>query len=502
MNGENFPTCSLSWRYLGIYVDCLEGSGEGGEGSFDERRELHSGDEEEEEACGRKLLWAAYHDPRHRGVSNPIEEYSFFDIQKDEWNDSACKASGNRHRCARLNCHEPGTHMKLVGVFKETEGMYDWTEQLFKHEGVCIWNDEDRYDEMETWMESWPQGCAQLSYPGRSEIAIALSRIAWNSLALGGPSADYDGNALYLAIQPLPQGNMTLGIYSDKSCTILSRQMTLTKYIVRLYQNSNYYSSEKGYEVASMYEQAIQNWNDSMEFFKVCQPCKAYNLNGGDDESASSHGSNDHRGRKLRFLGEDNDGDGEEQERFNCFDEAGYTNVNQCYKFETKTAMERADMKDLEVASDTILRLKVNGKTFGKGGYSSPMPKIKIVLGFLTFAIAVFLVVLVRLVQRLIRKHSKRRIPLRRGRIRKSFDDEVGYLNGGARRSLCKQGYLSEAETEQSLESEVEGGVDTTADYIPPTALDCFDGVPVESKITESFSAGQDASNEQGHPLH
>ena len=33
--------------------------------------------------------------------------------------------------------------------------MYDWTEQLFKHEGVCIWNDDDAYDEMESWMENW-----------------------------------------------------------------------------------------------------------------------------------------------------------------------------------------------------------------------------------------------------------------------------------------------------------------------------------------------------------
>ena len=47
-------------------------------------------------------------------------------------------------------------------------------EQLFKHEGVCIWNDEDLYDDMETWMGNWPEGCAQLSYPGRSKISIEL----------------------------------------------------------------------------------------------------------------------------------------------------------------------------------------------------------------------------------------------------------------------------------------------------------------------------------------
>ena len=280
--------CSLAWRYLGVYVDCLNGGPEEGEDSGDE----------EKECGGRKLLWAAYHDPHHRGVSN-IEEYSFFDKQT-----------------------------------------------------------------------------------------------------------------------------------------------------------------------------------------------KAYNLQ-WDDDSENNHGSNDHRDRKRRILGDDNDGDGEEQERFNCFDEAGYTNVNQCYKFETKTAMEKADMQDLQLASDTILRLKVNGRTYGKGGYTSPMPRLeKIVIDCLALAIAFFLAVLVRLLQRRQGKHNKRRLPRRL----RSFH-EVGCLNRGTRRTLCKHGYLSETETEQSLQAE--GGVEL-AEYVPPTiaAVDCLTGLPVESKITESFSLEQDVSAE------
>ena len=287
----------------------------------------------------------------------------------------------------------------------------------------------------------------------------------------------------------MPQGNITLGIYSDRSCAVLS-QTTLTDYVVRLYKNSHYYSSEKGYEVAATYEQAIQSWNDGMEFFKVCQPCKAYNLQ-WDDDSENNHGSNDHRDRKRRILGDDNDGDGEEQERFNCFDEAGYTNVNQCYKFETMTAMEKADRQDLQLASDTILRLKVNGRIYGKGGYTSPMPRLeKIVIDCIALAIALFLAVLVRLLQRRQGKHNKRRMPRRL----RSFH-EVGCLNRGTRRTLCKHGYLSETETEQSLQAE--GGVEL-AEYVPPTiaAVDCLTGLPVESKITESFSLEQDVSAE------
>ena len=79
--------------------------------------------------------------------------------------------------------------------------------------------------------------------------------------------------------------------------------------------------------MAQMYDEAIATWNEKMSSFKVCQPCKAYNLMAEEQD-------NDHH-NKGRWLEED--GDGEEQDFFNCYDDAGYTNVNQCYKFETKT---------------------------------------------------------------------------------------------------------------------------------------------------------------------
>ena len=129
--------------------------------------------------CSRKVLWAAYVDPRSRG--NEVEEYQYYDLSTGEWDDRACAASGKRHRCVRMDCHEPGTHFRLVGVMKETDGMYDFTEQLFKHEGYCIWEGEDggnsrdgngggdgdgnTYETMETWMENWPTECQELNNP-------------------------------------------------------------------------------------------------------------------------------------------------------------------------------------------------------------------------------------------------------------------------------------------------------------------------------------------------
>jgi hypothetical protein len=138
---------------------------------------------------------------------------------------------------------------------------------------------------MSTWMENWPTSCTQLYKP------------------------DYDGNTIYFAVHPLPQGNMTLEIYTDEQCTTVSPYMDLSSYIIQLYsQYDYYYGTDRGSEVAAMYTEAIQNWNEKMSTFKVCQPCKAYNL-------YSDQENNEHHEKKRRFL--ENDGDGETQERFN-----------------------------------------------------------------------------------------------------------------------------------------------------------------------------------------
>ena len=119
---------------------------------------------------------------------------------------------------------------------------------------------------------------------------------------------------------------------------------------------------------AAKYTAAIATWNDKMSAFKVCQPCRAYNLFAEDGSSGSN--SNDRRA----LGGDDNDGDGEARERFNCYDDAGYTNVDQCYKFETHTTVAAADAADLRQASaqGSILRVQDGWRVYGKGGYVSP----------------------------------------------------------------------------------------------------------------------------------
>lgn len=206
---------------------------------------------------------------------------------------------------------------------------------------------------MQDLLESWPQdGCQKLDY------------------------GDSDGNTLYSATKPLPEGNLTVALYYDEQCTVDSG-MLWSDYIIIYYQNYYYYyyyynnnQGQSGQSLAESWLKNIDLWNDAMAIYKICQPCRAYNLN-PDEGSGSGSGSGDRR----RFLGDDNDGGGEaEQWGYDCDDDAGYTNCNQCYKFETKTDMETAVKEDLQLASrqGTILDIRVNRTTYGRGGYRSP----------------------------------------------------------------------------------------------------------------------------------
>jgi hypothetical protein len=104
-----------------------------------------------------------------------------------------------------------------------------------------------------------------------------------------------------------------------------------------------------------------------MDIFKVCQPCRAYSLN--QISESNSNGQED-EDKHRRWL--ENDGEGEaEQYGYNCYDDAGYTNVNQCYKFETKTDLTQILEESVAMASDTIVTIQINGTVYGSGGFAS-----------------------------------------------------------------------------------------------------------------------------------
>ncbi len=70
-----------------------------------------------------------------------------------------------------------------------------------------------------------------------------------------------------------------------------------------------------------------------------------------------------------------NEGKGHKRSRYNCCNDAGYTKVNQCCKFETKTKLKLAYGEDLHAVSNQglTLRIRAYDQVHGRGGRTTPM---------------------------------------------------------------------------------------------------------------------------------
>jgi hypothetical protein len=188
-----YDAYATAWRLLGFYIDCnANGQGDGHRRRRTKNRGLNEGNDEEDgegEGCQRFLLWAAYVDLKYSG--DEIGEYQFWDRKNSRWDDTSCKDRDGH--CAKMDCHMPDTHFSLLGYFKEPN-LDDWLEQLFKHEGVCLWTDTE-YSFMQQNRQAWPEGC------------------------VNSKSTDSYGNYLYFDIKPIVTGGMTLALYTDSMCT-------------------------------------------------------------------------------------------------------------------------------------------------------------------------------------------------------------------------------------------------------------------------------------------
>ena len=227
-----------------------------------------------------------------------IAEYQYYNLDKKKWDTSSCGYADNGNsRCAKMDCHLDSTHFSLLGFFKH--GSYDdWMEQLFKHEGVCVWG-YDQYNFMDRSRDKWPQGCAETGTYTQS------------------------GDPIYYDIKPGTQGNIGVGLYSDTRCIeeyvpdSKNSDITVENILGNFLNegggshdedNDNYDYS--GYSLSD----SLALWEYGMDKFKICQPCVAYNLQ-------NVYGAN--------FYDDAYGGFGD---NFDCNDEADYTNVNQvCY---------------------------------------------------------------------------------------------------------------------------------------------------------------------------
>lgn len=261
-----------------------------------------------------------------------IGEYQYYDPYTQSWDDSACSIHGNG-RCALMDCHlTDTTTWTLMGVFKEASyfGNDAFFEQLFKHEGICVWNDADLYDFMSDARESsWPQGCVS------------------TGMAIKNKYYSNGGSYLYLDLKPTWNGNMTYGLYTDEICKTDYEGTDITAEDVAKY-------------LGLLYGDSLEMWNDAMEAYKVCQPCMAYNLKNTKQNNPiyqySDGGDNNYYYKYDVNYG-----------YFQCWDDANYVNVNQCMKFRTHAELEVATWEDLVTATNQggILPVNISGTIFG-----------------------------------------------------------------------------------------------------------------------------------------
>jgi hypothetical protein len=322
---------SQAWRLVGFYIDC-----HAVEQGYHEERALQD-NEEEGGACLRFLLWAAYVDLDYQGGG--IGEYQYYDRKNGLWDRSACRKHGNR-RCARMDCHLPDTHFSLLGYFKEPN-FGSWMEQLFKHQGVCLWTD-DEYEFMQAGRVSWPVYCTN-SY-----------------------QKDENDNYLYFDVRPLNNARIDIGLYTDERCSVDYRGKVDVNDVLEAYYEDNSSTQNGGgsrdYSADTVeLSDSIQQWNDAFDIYTICQPCKAYNLGYIPDDEYNQQ-NRDHGEEDGTNTDEANGG------YFVCDDDADYRNVNQCMKFRTKTDMYNAEVRDLMLAAEqgTITQFSLGEYTYGE----------------------------------------------------------------------------------------------------------------------------------------
>lgn len=247
-----------------------------------------------------------------------IGEYQYYDKTSGQWNDIPCGLVEDG-RCAKMDCHEEGSHWTLLGMFKH-KSLDDWMEQLFKHEGMCVWS-ENEYDFMSDAREAWPEGCAQ-----------------------SGKTSS-NGQSIYYAVKPIADGKITMGLYTDTRCVeeYVSQgdddPITVENVVGNVLaeggsgDNNNEDNDDDYYE--DSFAGSLARWDDALDTFRICQPCVAYDVNNwgynldDDANKGSAYGT-------YRY-GYDDDyrynyyyGNGNAQgSDFDCYDDADYTNVNQ-----------------------------------------------------------------------------------------------------------------------------------------------------------------------------
>ena len=273
----------------------------------------------------RTSILVQYVDEAYEGGG--IGEYQFWNQANQEWDTTPCnygsynnnnnnnKNNNNNNsgekRCAKMDCHLEDTHWTMLGFFKHMS-YNDWFGQLFKHEGYCIW-DSDQYSFMKNAKGAWPGGCTQSDkYIGNDE-----------------------SKPIYYDLKPTSGGGITVGLYTDTKCVkeysskgstdAYTIESVLGNFLMNNRGGHSHDNNDNQQQSDLSLSEAMSMWDEYFSIYKICQPCVAHDLdnvgyNGGDKGSAYgtyTYGNDDY----YSYYNKGAD--------FDCYDDAGYTNVNQ-----------------------------------------------------------------------------------------------------------------------------------------------------------------------------
>lgn len=202
-----------------------------------------------------------------------------------------------------MDCHLEGTNFSLLGLFKH-RSYDDWMEQLFKHEGFCVWN-QGQYNFMSNARKTWPQGCEAYQMD--------------------------DGSYIYYDLKPISGGGMRIGLYTETTCMeeytgSVTAEDLLGNVLVEggSGDGSQEEANDDDYYTTSSLAESYNTWDNIMSTWKICHPCVAYDLN-----NVGYNGGTQGSSYNTYTYGYDDDGHNYEQSDFDCYDDADYTNVNQ-----------------------------------------------------------------------------------------------------------------------------------------------------------------------------
>lgn len=254
-----------------------------------------------------------------------IAEYAYYDQDYGQWNYDACSSAGGA--CREMDCHLSSTEFGLLGFFKHRKIMDGWCEQLFKHEGYCVWGGatkgEDMYEFMEGARKGFPEGCTSSG------------------------QTDSSGNLLYYDLKPEYSGGVSVGMYSDDECTIdtgmsLSKIESMIGNVIANGGSGDHHRRKLGGDYSL--SQSVELFNKGLATWSICRPCIAHDLlnyNGkvyaGMCYDDGYYGGDDDKNSYYNYYSnynyvDDQVAGGEhcpKGAKYECYDKAGYTNVNQ-----------------------------------------------------------------------------------------------------------------------------------------------------------------------------